>query len=126
MAAESILTSTKKILGIAESYTAFDVDILIHINSVFSKLEQLGLGPAGGYMIEDKTPTWDAFFTDKRLNMIKSYVYLQVRLLFDPPQTSYLIEALRRQAEEMEWRLNVTREGTAWTDPDPPIDPEAP
>lgn len=124
--AESILTSTKKILGIDENYTVFDLDIIIHINSVFSKLEQLGLGPVNGYMISDKTATWDAFTSDLRLNMVKSYMYLSVRLLFDPPQTSYLIEALRKQVEEMEWRMNVTREATAWTDPNPPVVPETP
>lgn len=121
---DSILTSTKKILGIAEDYTAFDVDVLMHINTVFSTLNQLGIGPVDGFMIEDATPTWDTFVgTDPRLNSVKSYVYLRVRMLFDPPATSYLIAAMKEQYEELEWRLNVYREGTAWVDPNPAPEP---
>lgn len=117
---DSILTSTKKILGIDETYTEFDVDILMHINSVFATLNQLGIGPSIGFAIMDDTPTWDAFLgTDPRLNSVKIYMYLRVRLLFDPPSTSYLITALNEQVRELEWRLNVYREETAWTDPDP-------
>ncbi|HET9787099.1 MAG TPA: hypothetical protein VFP47_08200 [Pyrinomonadaceae bacterium] len=117
---DSILTSTKKILGITEEYEQFDLDIITHINSVFSTLTQLGVGPAEGFMIEDKTATWAAFLgTDPRINSVKSYMYLRVRLLFDPPQSSYAITALQKQAEEMEWRLNVHMEHTIWTDPDP-------
>lgn len=116
----SILTSTKKILGIEETYTPFDVDILMHINSVFSTLNQLGIGPEIGFMIEDSDAVWEDFLgADPRLNSVKTYVYLRVRLLFDPPTTSYLIEALNKQILELEWRLNVYREGTAWANPDP-------
>lgn len=116
----SILTSTKKILGIEESYTAFDVDILTHINSVFSTLTQLGIGPEAGFSIEDKTPTWDNFIpdTDPRFNSVKTYVYMKVRSLFDPPGTSFLIESLNKQIREYEWRLNVTRENDDWVDPE--------
>jgi hypothetical protein len=115
---QSILTSTKKILGIVEADENFDQDVLTHINAVFSTLNQLGIGPEDGYMIEDKTATWDAFLgSDKRLNAVKTYVYLRVRLLFDPPTTSYLISSLQEQLKEIEWRLNVYREGTAWTNP---------
>jgi hypothetical protein len=118
----SILSSVKKALGIEEAYTAFDPDVLMHINTVFSTLNQLGIGPEDGFMIEDAEPTWDAFLDDDyRLNSVKSYVYLRVRLLFDPPATSYLIEAMRKQVEEFEWRLNVYREETAWIDPDPDL-----
>jgi hypothetical protein len=114
----SILKSVKKILGIEASYTAFDLDILIHINSVFSTLHQLGIGPDNGFAIEDDTATWAAFIgVDPRLSSVKTYVYLKVRMLFDPPQTSYLIESLNQQAKELEWRLNVHREQTAWVDP---------
>lgn len=114
----SILTSTKKVLGIEESYTAFDEDILMHINSVFSTLNQLGIGPVAGFTIEDANATWDSFLvSDPRLNSVKTYVYLRVRLLFDPPGTSYLIESLNRQAKELEWRMNVTREGEEYQDP---------
>ena len=105
---QSILESTKKILGIEAEYTPFDVDIITHINSVFSTLNQLGIGPANGFMIEDAAPTWDDFLgDDPRFNAVKSYVYLRVRLLFDPPTTSYLMTALNEQVKELEWRLNV-------------------
>lgn len=107
----SILNSTKKILGIASDYTAFDVDILTHINSVFSTLYQLGIGPDNGFEIEDDVATWSDFTEDDpRLNPIKTYVYLRVRLLFDPPNTSYAIESMKHQIEELEWRLNALRE----------------
>jgi hypothetical protein len=121
----SILTSVKKVLNIDASYTAFDEDILMHINSVFATLTQLGVGPATGFAIEDDTTTWDAFLgTDLRLNNVKTYVYLRVRMLFDPPQTSYLIDAMREQIRELEFRMNVYREETAWVDPDPaPVTP---
>jgi hypothetical protein len=123
----SILISTKKILGLDQSYTAFDQDVLTHINTAFSTLNQLGVGPVQGFFIEDETPTWDDFLDmvdDVMLhNMVKTYVYLRVRLLFDPPQTSYLIEALNQQLKEFEWRLNVEREGEFWVDPRPPINP---
>ena len=115
---DSILTSTKKILGIEEDYTAFDPDIITHINSVFSTLNQLGLGPMEGFMIQDATATWgDFLLDDPRLNNVKSYVYLRVRILFDPPTTSYLLEAMKEQYKELEWRLSVQREGLAWVRP---------
>lgn len=118
---DSILTSIKKILGIDENYTIFDPDIIVHINSVFSTLNQLGIGPEAGFAIEDADPTWADFLDDDpRLNSVKTYVYLRVRLLFDPPTTSYLITALQEQARELEWRLNVQREGVSWVDPNPP------
>lgn len=117
----SILNSTKKILGIASSYTAFDLDIITHINTAFSTLTQLGVGPAEGFMIEDDQATWaDFILDDVQLNSVKSYVYLRVRLLFDPPATSYLITASQDQVRELEWRLNTHREATEWVDPDPP------
>jgi hypothetical protein len=105
----SILTSTKKILGLAETYTAFDTDVLIYINGVLSTLTQLGVGPLEGFMIEDATPTWETYLgDDPRLNAVKTYVYLRVRLLFDPPQSSFLLQALDEQIKEHEWRLNAT------------------
>jgi hypothetical protein len=108
----SILTSTKKVLGLSESYTAFDLDILIHINSVFSILSQLGVGPAGGFSIEDESAEWEDYIdTDTELyNMVKTYVYLKVRLLFDPPATSFAIGAFENQAKEYEWRISALRE----------------
>lgn len=120
---KSILTSTKKILGIAEDYIVFDLDIITHINSAFSTLTQLGVGPATGFMIEDDSATWDTFIgeADFQYNAVKSYVFLRVRHLFDPPSTSYLISAAERQIAEFEWRLNVHREETGWVDPEPPV-----
>ena len=107
----SILISTKKVLGIAESYTAFDLDIITHINAAFSILNQLGVGPQEGFMIEDDGYMWGDFLIPiTQLNLVKTYVYLKVRLLFDPPTTSFLIEATTKQIEEYEWRLNVFRE----------------
>ena len=118
---QSILTSTKKILGIAEDYTVFDLDIITHINTAFSTLTQLGVGPSPGFMIEDDTAVWADFMgADAQYNAVKSYVFLRVRQLFDPPTTSYLIAAQERQIQELEWRLNVYREETGWDDPNPP------
>jgi hypothetical protein len=118
---QSILTSTKKILGIAEDYTVFDLDIITHINTAFSTLTQLGVGPANGFMIESSEEKWTDFIADNDLqyNAVKSYVFLRVRHLFDPPTTSYLIAASEKQMQELEWRLNVHREETGWEDPDP-------
>lgn len=116
----SILTDTKKILGIAEDYTAFDQDLIIHINGVFSTLTQLGVGSATGFEITDKTAQWVDFLAgDSRFNSVKSYMYLRVRLIFDPPATSFVIASMEKQIQELEWRLNVQRESTAWTDPMP-------
>ena len=118
---QSILTSTKKILGLDADYTAFDLDIITHINPAFSTLTQLGVGPAEGFMIEDEREKWDDFIdidSDNQLNSVKSYVFLRVKQLFDPPQTSYLIDSTERQIEQLEWRLNVHREETAWVNPE--------
>jgi hypothetical protein len=118
----SILTSTKKTLNLAEEYTVFDQDVIMHINSTLSTLWQLGVGPTQGYMIEDKEATWDAFLgSDPRLNDIKTYVYLRVRMLFDPPTTGYHVEAMQQQIKELEWRINARREDTEWIDPIPPV-----
>ena len=108
---QSILKSTKKIVGIDESYTAFDHDILTHINAAFAIVDQLGLGVEGGTFIQDEEATWSSLgLPDNQLNLIKTYVFLKVRLLFDPPQTSFLIANMKEQIEEYEWRLNVFRE----------------
>lgn len=120
---DSILDSTKKILGLDPEYTAFDLDIITHINAVFSDLQQLGVGPEEGFAIEDASSNWNEFLVGNlMLNSVKTYIYLRVRLLFDPPITSYLISSLKEQLQALEWRLNVQREGVLWTDPDP--DPE--
>lgn len=112
---DSILNSTKKNLGLTEDYTAFDLDVTMHINSALATLNQLGIGPSEGLAIEDDTTTWDDLFTDVRFNSAKTYVFLSVRLVFDPPSTSYLIESLRKQKEELEHRLVTLREELTWT-----------
>lgn len=105
---DSILTSIKKLLGITEEYTNFDTDIIIHINSVFMILNQLGVGPSKCFRIEDKYTTWDEYITeDDDLDAVKTYVYLKVKLMFDPPLNSSLMDSFERQIKELEWRLNV-------------------
>lgn len=121
----SILTTIKKSLGVEDDVTAFDVDILMHINSVFSTLNQIGVGPDVGFQIEDSTATWDSFLgTDPRLNNVKTYIYLKVRLLFDPPSTSFTIKALEDMAHEIETRLYLAKEAAAWRTANPIPDPE--
>jgi hypothetical protein len=106
---DSILTSIKKMLGISEDYTQFDIDITIHINSVLSALTQIGVGPSEGFFIEDKTSTWSDFIADDpRLNSVISYVYMKVKLLFDPPLSSAVIDSTNRLISEYEWRIQVT------------------
>ena len=108
---ESILTSIKKLLGMTEDYTAYDDQIIIHVNSVFMILTQLGIGPEDGFTIKDKEAIWNDFVSDvTKLELVKSYVYLKVKLLFDPPSNSSVIESINRQINEFEWRLNVKAE----------------
>lgn len=105
---DSVLDSTKKTLGLDSAYDAFDMDIILHINSVFTTLHQLGVGPSEGFMIDDKTDLWSSYSENSSvLNMVKSYMYVRVRLLFDPPTTSFSLESFNKQAQEYEWRLNV-------------------
>ena len=103
--AESILLSIKKLLGIMPDYTQFDDDIIIHINTAFATLNQLGVGPSEGFMIEDMFAEWQEYATSKNLTMIKTYIYLKVRLLFDPPTSSALVESINRSIAELEWRI---------------------
>ncbi len=109
---ESILTSIKKMLGIAEEYKQFDADIIMHINSVFTTLRQLGVGPSEGFYIENETVEWMDFIQDlTKLQAVKSYVYLKVRLLFDPASLgAATLAAYERQIQEFEWRLNLEAE----------------
>ena len=112
---ESILISIKKMLGIDESYTAFDLDVITHINSVLMILTQLGVGPSEGFAIEDDGATWSDFIQDDgvpRLNSAKTFMYLKVKLLFDPPTSSATIESFNRLISELEFRLNVAAEST--------------
>lgn len=107
---DSILTSIKKDLGIAEAYEHFDSDITRHINSVFMILNQLGVGPSECFTITDKYDLWPDFMEDGQIELVKSYMYLKVRLLFDPPTSSAAIESMNRQISEFEFRLNVAAE----------------
>ena len=102
----SILTSIKKLLGITESCTDFDTDIIMHINTVLMTLSQLGVGTEG-FQIEDKNAVWSDFIKSDKLAATKSYVYLRVKLLFDPPLNSAIVEAIKESIRELEWRLNV-------------------
>ena len=109
---ESILTSIKKLLGITEEYEHFDQDIIMHINSVFMILTQMGVGPEEGFTISDSTTTWNEFTNDdKKIEAVKSYVYLKVRLLFDPPASSVLMEQYKESIKELEFRLGIKYEG---------------
>ena len=106
---ESILISIKKLLGLAEEYTQFDTDVIIHINSVFTALTQMGVGPSEGFYIEDATAEWTDFIPDlTKVHAIKTYVFLKVKLLFDPGSVgSSTLAAYERQIQEFEWRLHV-------------------
>ena len=105
---ESILTSIKKLLGIAEDYTHFDNDIIMHINSVFLILTQLGVGPPEGFVIQDATALWTDFVADdKNLELIKSYTYLKVKIMFDPPLSSAVLDSTNQLIKEYEWRIQV-------------------
>lgn len=109
---ESILTSIKKLLGLPEDYKQFDADIIMHINSVFTTLTQLGVGPSTGFYIEDETAIWDDFLSDMvKMQAVKSYMYLKVRILFDPNSIgSSTLASYERQIQEYEWRLNLQAE----------------
>ena len=105
---ESILTSIKKMLGISEEYTHFDADIIMHINTVFVTLKQIGVGPSKGFSIKDSSTTWDEYISeDLDLESVKTYIFLKVKLVFDPPASSIVTESFKRAASEIEWRLNI-------------------
>lgn len=108
---ESILTSIKKLLGITEEYTHFDTDLIIHINSVFMVLHQMGIGPSEGFKITDESDVWDDYVEeDDNLEAVKTYVYLKVKMIFDPPQGGAVAEAYKQNISELEWRLNFQHE----------------
>lgn len=110
---ESILISIKKLLGIPNDYTQFDDDIIMHINSVLLNLTQLGVGPETGFSIEDDSAEWTDFVdieNNAQLHAIKTYIYLKVKLLFDPPLSSSVTDAMNNQIAELEWRLNAVVE----------------
>lgn len=108
---ESILISIKKLLGIQADYKNFDTDIIIHINSVFAILNQLGIGPTQGYKIEGESETWDDYIPDgKDIEDVKTYIYLKVKLVFDPALSGTVMEANKDVIRELEWRLNMNHE----------------
>jgi len=115
---DSILTSTKKLLGIESTYNSFDTDIIIHINTVLSSLVQMGVGPSTGFAIEGASEKWSDFIgsTSVLTQQVKSYVYIKVKMLFDPPANGNLLDALKENAKEMEFRLFVQ------TDPIPVVE----
>lgn len=105
---ESILTSIKKVLGIYEEDTSFDIDIIMHINTVLMILRQMGIGPSNGFSITGSYDTWGDYLSDSSLiEPVKTYIALKVRLIFDPPASSTMVEAINRTITELEWRLNV-------------------
>lgn len=105
---ESILTSVKKLLGLEEECTEFDSDIIIHINSAFMILNQIGVGPSDSFNIMDSSDMWTDFSTDiNQLEIVKSYVYLKVRKLFDPPTSGSVMDSMDKMISEFEWRLSV-------------------
>lgn len=116
---DSILGSIKQLLGPGVQHEFFDNDIILHINSAFMVLAQLGVGPTTPFTIEDDTALWSDFTTDEaKLRSVIDYVYLRVRLIFDPPTTSFVLSALQEQQKELEWRLNVMAETPTWDSDD--------
>lgn len=114
---DSILISIKKLLGIDAVCDQFDTDIIIQINSALMVLNQIGVGPPGGFLITSNSETWSDFFgNSKMIEGVKTYVYLKVRLVFDPPQASAMIEAIKQQISELEWRLNVAVDPVSTSD----------
>ena len=111
---DSILTSIKKLLGIAEEYTQFDVDIIKHINTVFMILTKMGVGPPEGFSITGVYETWDDFLSGStNLEGVKTYVYMKVQLMFDPPTSSAKLDSANRIISELEWRLNLAGESNS-------------
>lgn len=114
--ANSILHDVKQMVGQEWDDTTYDLDIKTHINSTFFDLQQIGVGPASGFAIEDENTLWDVYLLgNKNLNAVKSYIYIRVRLLFDPPTNSFLVDSLQKQVDKLEWRLMVEM--------DPPVPP---
>src|SRR5438105_14877939 len=122
---QSILNSTKKLLGVGDGDTSFDLDIITHINAAFSHLFQLGIGPNEGFEIEDDAATWNDFLTESAIptsvairNAVKQNVWLRVRLMFDPPEQWHILNSTSNQLTESDARLSTMRESTEWKHPD--------
>ena len=108
---ESILTSIKTMLGIMEEYTHYDAAIIMHINSALMDLKQLGVGPEEGFIIEDDSSSWEEFVGEQpKLQAVKTYIYLKVKLDFDPPLNASLLAAMQRRLGELDFRLNAESE----------------
>jgi hypothetical protein len=118
---DSILNNIKKLVGLPEDYTPFDQDLILYINSALSTLAELGIGPPTGFAIQDEVAEWVDFLGDDPtlFGDVKTYVGLRVRILFDPPATSFHLAAMQQQIEEHVWRINVKREDVEWVDPNP-------
>lgn len=105
---DSILITIKKLLGIQEDYTHFDPELIVHINSVFMILNQLGVGPDEPFTISGETSKWNDFMTNENeLKLVETYMYYRVRLMFDPPSNSFLVNSIEKQIEEFEFRQIV-------------------
>lgn len=119
MTTDSILTTIKKMLGIHEEIEDFDMDLIVFINSALAELHQLGIGPKDGFQISGKEETWKQLYNGRKIfNDIKTYVFLKVKIIFDPPQVASLNTAYEKQLKEVTWRLNTKREDEEWTRPE--------
>lgn len=109
---DSILNSIKKLIGMDPEYTQFDTDLIIYINSMFAILKQVGVGPENGFSISDDSVTWDEYLPDydKNFEFVKTYIQQRVKLVFDPPLTSSVLDAMKETIKELEWRLNIAGE----------------
>jgi len=104
----SILNSIKKMLGISSEDTGFDQELILHINGALMVISQLGIGPTTGFVITGATETWADFLQDRQdVELIKSDLYLRVKLMFDPPQNSFLTNSIEKQISEYDWRIEV-------------------
>lgn len=108
---ESILTTIKKLLGLGDDYAAFDTDVIANINTALMSLTQLGVGPTDGYFISGESETWSDFIGgSKSIEAVKTYIYLSVKLVFDPPTSNYVLESMDRQIYELAWRIRLQAE----------------
>lgn len=109
---DSILNSIKKLIGMDPEYTQFDTDLIIYINSIFAILKQVGVGPENGFSISDDSATWDEYLPDydKNFEFVKTYIQQRVKLVFGPPLTSSVLDAMKETIKELEWRLNIAGE----------------
>lgn len=108
----SILTTIKKLLGIEESDTSFDTDVTIFINSALSRLSELDVGPNGGYQITGANEKWSDYLgTSAKIGSVQTYIYYSVRLAFDPPTSSFVLDSMKKQLDKLEWSINVDAEG---------------